>query len=192
MIKDIGGSPLERFQAEAKRLAHLARQERQSKSTIKTEERTLGLDGDRVTLGQSPTEEVGYAAGVKPTAPATNFLLLRDLIARTLEDQGIATRIAVEGGEINLQTFTGEEAQPLIAEDGYFGVDKTSDRIVQFAIGLAGNDPARLDAIRQGVEDGFAEAEKAWGGQLPEISYQTLDAIMEKLDNWVVGFSQQG
>ncbi|BCA80508.1 hypothetical protein [Desulfuromonas sp. AOP6] len=190
MIKNIGESPLEKFQADAKRLAQLDQKERQSKATPKEGMQPTRPDSDRVTLGQAPIEGVGYTDSIRAKDLSTNFMLLRDLIARTLEDQGIATRIAVEGGEINLKTLSPEEAQSLIAEDGYFGVEKTSDRVVQFAIGLAGNDPARLEAIRQGVEDGFTEAEKAWGGKLPEISYQTRDAIMEKLDDWVVGFSQ--
>jgi len=190
MIKNIGGSPLEQFQAEAKRLAQLIRQKDQSQATTEEGRQAARAGGDRVTLGQSAAGEAGYSGGIKVRDMGSNFNLLRDLLARTLEDQGIATRIAVEGGEINLKTLTPEEAQSLVAEDGYFGVDQTSDRIVQFAIGLAGNDPARLEAIRQGVEDGFAEAEKAWGGKLPEISYQTRDAIMEKLDDWAVGFSQ--
>lgn len=191
MIKNIGGSPLEQFQTEAKRLAQLVRQERQSKAMTEAGGRATGAGGDRVTLGRSTADEVGYTSGIKARDLGANYILLRDLIARTLEDQGIATRIAVEGDEIELKTLTPEEAQTLIAEDGYFGVDKTSARIVQFAIGLAGNNPARLDTIRQGVEDGFAEAEKAWGGKLPEISYQTLDAIMEKLDDWAAGSTIQ-
>jgi hypothetical protein len=36
----------------------------------------------------------------------------------------------------------------------------------------------------QGVEEGFAEAEKAFGGTLPDISYATRDAVMQKLNEW--------
>jgi hypothetical protein len=63
-------------------------------------------------------------------------------------------------------------------------VEKTSDRIVQFAIAAAGNDPGKLEAIKAAVEKGFAMASDALGGALPEISLKTHDAIMEKLDAW--------
>ena len=31
----------------------------------------------------------------------------------------------------------------------------------------------------------FTEAKKAFGDWLPQISYDTYDAVMKKLDNWV-------
>lgn len=34
---------------------------------------------------------------------------------------------------------------------------------------------------------GFSEAEKAFGGTQPQISYDTYDAIVEKLDAWATG-----
>jgi hypothetical protein len=34
------------------------------------------------------------------------------------------------------------------------------------------------------VDKGFNEALEAFGGTLPEISYKTYDAVMEKLDAW--------
>ena len=83
-----------------------------------------------------------------------------------------------------------KDAQAMIAEDGYFGVEQTSDRIVDFAIGIAGGDPSRLDAILAGVEQGFNEALEAFGGWLPDISYQTYDAVLAKLDAWANGEQQ--
>jgi hypothetical protein len=34
------------------------------------------------------------------------------------------------------------------------------------------------------VENGFQEALDAFGGRLPDISYDTYDAVMKKLDDW--------
>ncbi len=72
----------------------------------------------------------------------------------------------------------------MVADDGYFGVEKTSQRIFDLAVGIAGGDPSRIEAVKSGVEKGFQEALKAFGDWLPEISYQTYDAVMEKLDEW--------
>jgi hypothetical protein len=55
---------------------------------------------------------------------------------------------------------------------------------VKFAVSAAGNDPSRLDQIKEAVTEGFRQAEEAFGGTLPDISYKTLDKVMEKLDNW--------
>jgi hypothetical protein len=118
------------------------------------------------------------------------FDLLRGLVLNMFKEQGLSLNIAVgtTGNgveEINIGEITPEEANELIADDGYFGVEQTSDRIVDFAISIAGGDPARIDAIKAGVEQGFNEAFKAFGDWLPDISYDTYDTVMEKLDAWV-------
>ena len=75
-----------------------------------------------------------------------------------------------------------EQANDLIGSDGHFGIDKTSQRIIDFVIKGAGNNIDRLRAGREGVLRGFAEAEKAWGGKLPDISYETLAKSLDSID----------
>jgi hypothetical protein len=110
---------------------------------------------------------------------------LRAWVANLLQEQGINTKIATGDSELDIATIDPGQAQDLISENGYFGVKQTSERIFQFAIGVAGGDTSRIDAIKEGIDKGFAEAKKAFGGSLPDISYDTYDAVMEKLDNWV-------
>jgi len=112
------------------------------------------------------------------------YSLLRGLVTNMLKEQGIDFKVANGEQEIDISTISQQEATELIADDGYFGVDQTSDRIVDFAIGIAGGDPTRLDAIKEGVENGFNEALDAFGGWLPDISYDTYDTVMNKLDAW--------
>jgi hypothetical protein len=38
--------------------------------------------------------------------------------------------------------------------------------------------------LQRAVERGFEAAERQWGGQLPEISQQTRDAVMNGFDQW--------
>ncbi len=109
---------------------------------------------------------------------------LRNKVADVLQQQGIDTRLKQGDQTIDLYQITPEKAQELIADDGYFGVEQTSDRIVDFAIEIAGGDIGRLDAIKTGVEKGFNEAKAAFGDWLPDISYETYDSVMEKLDAW--------
>ena len=115
------------------------------------------------------------------------FDLLRGLILNIFEEQGLDYQIAAGDQTIDLSRITPEEAQELVADDGYFGVEQTAERIFSLAVGIAGGDPARIDQIRAGVEQGFQEALKAFGGWLPDISYSTFDAVRSKLDEWAGG-----
>ena len=109
---------------------------------------------------------------------------LRQMIVNLFKEQGLSARIATDNTTIDFRNLTPEAAQDLIAEDGYFGVAQTSDRIVTAAVALAGSDPAKLDQIKAGIDKGFDMAAQALGGSLPDISSQTYDAVMEKLDAW--------
>ncbi|MBF0235812.1 MAG: hydrogenase-4 component G [Desulfamplus sp.] len=70
----------------------------------------------------------------------------------------------------------------LFGEDGHWGVAKTSRRISEFVLKGAGEDLERLKAGREGMLRGFQEAEKAWGGKLPEISYETMEKSLGAID----------
>ncbi len=155
---------------------------------------------DVIPEAHEDTVSLHHKAGQVPTyaCPATarqqtdsRFLSLRSLVAKMLEDQGAA--LAVQGADktetIDISQLTPEKAQALVAEDGYFGVEKTSGRILDFAIAMAGNDPARIDVIKDAVNKGFEMAKEALGGSLPEICVKTYEAAMEKIDAWVQGFA---
>ena len=79
-----------------------------------------------------------------------------------------------------------DEANELIKDDGYFGINKTSQRIIDFVIKGAGNDIERLKAGREGVLRGFSEAGEAWGGDLPDISHKTIERTIKALDEKIV------
>jgi uncharacterized protein YukE len=85
-------------------------------------------------------------------------------------------------GDYTVDAATKLQAQQDISEDGYWGVKQTSDRIVDFANALTGGDPSKIEEMREAFKKGFDAAAKAWGGELPEISQQTYDAVMEKFD----------
>ncbi|MBU0665470.1 MAG: hypothetical protein KJ990_13125 [Proteobacteria bacterium] len=145
---------------------------------------------DTVTISQRSETAVTYskALTMEQNVAGDGFDLLRGLVLNMLKEQGIDFKVATGATtgvqEIDISQLSQEEAQALIADDGYFGVKQTSDRIVNFAISMAGGDPSRLATIKEGVDKGFNEALKAFGGQLPDISYDTYDAVMKKLDDW--------
>lgn len=148
-------------------------------------EKAKGQSADRVSLGETDKAGETYGPGLKVSSP---YDLLRSLVINTLQEQGVNLQISNGGIDIDFTTMTQEEAQELVAEDGYFGVEKTSQRIVDFAINAFGRDPSKLDQMKDAIDKGFLEAQDAFGGSLPEISQQTYDAIMEKLDAFAAQF----
>lgn len=78
--------------------------------------------------------------------------------------------------------LTSDEAKKLVSENGFFGVDQTSKRVSDFAFNISGDNVDLLKEAKKGIVKGFADAEKLWGGKLPEISYQTQDKTLESID----------
>jgi hypothetical protein len=116
---------------------------------------------------------------------------LTSLVSQMLNKQantyGTATNMwqFLASGNFTVDADTQAQAQKDIAEDGYWGVTQTSDRIVQFATSLAGDDTESLQKMRDAFIKGYEQAEKTWGGELPDISKQTYDAVLEKLDKLI-------
>lgn len=81
------------------------------------------------------------------------------------------------------------QAQKDISEDGYWGVEQTSDRLVSMAQALSGGDPTKADEMIAAVKKGFSQATKAWGEDLPDICKQTIDTAVDKLTKWRDGIS---
>ncbi|NLC27770.1 MAG: hydrogenase-4 component G [Campylobacteraceae bacterium] len=88
--------------------------------------------------------------------------------------------IGYEGKPI--ESLTQSEAKSLVAENGFFGVAKTAERLSNFVIAGGGDDLEKLQEGRKGIIQGFKEAEKIWGGRLFDISYETLDKALEAID----------
>jgi len=140
---------------------------------------------DSVQFSYSAETTVTYSSSLSLKGQVGDgFDLLRGLVLNIFEEQGLDYQIAADDQTIDLSRITQEEAQELIADDGYFGVEQTAKRIFSLAVGIAGGDPTKIDDVRAGVEQGFQEALDAFGGWLPDISYSTLDAVMSKLDEW--------
>ncbi len=113
---------------------------------------------------------------------------LRSLVEKMMTGQANAYGKAndiwsfLRSGNYTVDPATKAQAQADIAEDGYWGVNQTSDRIIDFAKALTGGDPDKIEEMRSAFEKGFKKAGKTWGGDLPDISQRTYDAVMEKFD----------
>ena len=90
----------------------------------------------------------------------------------------------IRTGKLQVDDETRLQAQKDIAEDGYWGVEQTSDRLFSFATALAGYDKEKADEMVEAFKKGYAEAEKKWGGKLPDICQRTYDTFIKKMDEW--------
>lgn len=118
---------------------------------------------------------------------------LRGIVEQMMSKQGAAIGKAddmwsfLAGGNFTVSADVKAQAQADIAEDGYWGVNQTSDRILDFAKALSGNDKSKAQELEDAFKKGFDQATKAWGGKLPDISQQTYDKVLEKFDSWMNG-----
>ena len=87
-------------------------------------------------------------------------------------------------GNYTVDEQTKLQAQKDIAEDGYYGVKQTSERLFDFASALAGDDVDKMKEMQAAMEKGFKQATKAWGRDLPDISQKTLDAANKKFEEY--------
>lgn len=89
-------------------------------------------------------------------------------------------KLGYEGKAIT--DLSEEEATALISDEGFFGVEKTSQRVADFVLNFSGDDIELLKKGREGIVQGFEEANRLFGGELPEISYRTQDNTLKLID----------
>lgn len=115
---------------------------------------------------------------------------LRSLVEKLLMKQGQKFTEATDmyqllrEGKLEVDPETAAQAKSDIAEDGYWGVSQTSERLFSFAIALTGGDPSKAEDMKQAFIKGYEDAKKAWGGELPAICQETYDSTIKKFDNW--------
>ena len=167
--------------------------ETKSDSSAKTDTGVVYEKSSDQTSG-TVTKKTDYALINKLKADAEERTSqLRSLVEKMMTKQGVAIGTAdsmwsfLAKGDFTVDEATRAQAQADIADDGYWGVDQTSDRILDFAKALSGNDPEKADLLLDAFKKGFKEATKSWGQDLPDISQRTYDAVVEKFNKWKNG-----
>ncbi len=133
------------------------------------------------------TPDANMVAKLKADADARTEQL-RSLVEQMITKQGQTYGKAndiwsfLSSGNFTVDPATKAQAQADIAEDGYWGVDQTSQRILDFATALTGGDPDKIEDMRAAFEKGYKLAEKKWGGELPDICKKTYDAVFAGFD----------
>lgn len=117
---------------------------------------------------------------------------LQNLVTKLLGKQaGKYTKLADLFKDIQADPATIEQAQKDIADDGYWGVEQTSDRLVSMAQALSGGDTSKADTLIVAIKKGFDEATEAWGDKLPDICQKTIDAAVKKMEAWRDGTTSE-
>lgn len=87
-------------------------------------------------------------------------------------------------GDFTVDPATKAQAQADIAEDGYWGVKQTSQRLFDFAAAIAGDDVDKMKEMQLAMQKGFDQATKAWGRELPDISQDTMKASNQLFEDY--------
>ena len=162
------------------------------KSTYKPEKKKLSA------------EEVN---AIKEEQENSKIALIKKFISDTINNQNRLLGKAAEGGvnespkettDLLTKIFgslenayppietTPEGAKKAIGEGGVYSVNAVADRIITMAKAIAGDDPIKLQQMREAVEKGFSQAgldfSKATNSDLPQICKDTYTEVMKRFD----------
>ncbi len=130
------------------------------------------------------TNQAGLAANAKGEAGALN-----GIETGAEERNGLSFDLPAVGN-------TPEEAQAAISEGGQYSVDAVAERVVSMAQNIANGDSKKLEEMRSAITKGFEQAgkqfNKIYGNQnMPQITQDTQNEIMKRLDNVQKSYQQQ-
>uniref|UniRef100_UPI004055CD73 hypothetical protein n=1 Tax=Agathobacter sp. TaxID=2021311 RepID=UPI004055CD73 len=144
---------------------------------------------DSVTVKNNAFDREAIIAQMKADTEA-RANQLTGIVQQMMAKQGNSIGLAddmwkfLAKGDFEVSADVKAQAQADIAEDGYWGVEQTSDRILDFAKALSGGDASKADELFEAFKKGFKEATGTWGKDLPDISQKTYDAVEEKFEAW--------
>ena len=121
---------------------------------------------------------------------------LQSIVSKLITGQGDAYgkandiwKFLADGDLSTVSEAAKAQAAKDIEEGGYWSVDETANRILDFAKALVGEGASgdKINSMVDAFKKGFDEATKAWGKELPDISKQTYDKVMSGFDEWKAG-----
>lgn len=163
------------------------------KDTASTEknDRDTAVIYEKQSSGQTDkaTSHAAIIAQLKADSEARTAQL-QSLVEKMMAKQGQTLATAddmwsfLAKGNLKADPETIAQAKKDVAEDGYWGAEQTSDRILSFAKALAGDDPDKADELLNAFKKGYSQATKAWGSDLPSLCSDTYDLVEKKFNEW--------
>lgn len=158
-----------------------------SDTTSAKEDSGVVYEPSNTTSGKDANTVKDYSSIVKKMKSELNTKnqQLQNLVNELLNKQANKyTSLADLFKNATADPATIAQAQKDIADDGYWGVEQTSDRFVAMAQALSGGDATKADEMIAAIKKGYEQASKAWGDKLPDICQRTIDAATKKLESW--------
>lgn len=162
------------------------------KVSISHESKKTSEDQAQVSDRMSGNERAALIQSLKADRE-NQVAWFREMVYQMLEKQGIKSMMAgddgddmwrlIASGDFTVDAKTKAEAKADIAEDGYWGVKQTSQRIFDMIKAMAGNDKDIADVFFEAFEKGYSDLIKNWGKATPDITKQTYNAVVEMFEN---------
>lgn len=108
----------------------------------------------------------------------------KKLIQSLIAEQGESYNVVLFDRKLNVSPEVIEKAKESISDGGEYSVDSVATNIINMAKALSGGDSSKINELKEGFLKGFKEAEKAWGGELPDICKKTYDEVLRRFDEW--------
>lgn len=115
--------------------------------------------------------------------------MIEETISSQVKTLALIKGVSVSGLNLNEATIT--EAKSLIRPDGLYGVIVMSTQIVKFAKESAGGDAEKLSDIINQIKKNFSEVKNTLG-DLPDITEETYEMIIKKLEEDLLELSNKG
>ncbi len=139
----------------------------------------------RMSSFEHVTGSLDFAVGQSAGDPGQGNVV--NLSFEALRMRTVTSRVHMQ---ISRQAGLGEETGIQKADDGglsellpdYLQPEAVAKRIIDFIEAASGGRPDLLEMLIEAAEQGFAEAEAVFGGQLPDISYKTMDLVRQGLE----------
>lgn len=115
----------------------------------------------------------------------------RRFIESMISGQAGEANLAIAGLQLNVTPEASRAAMAAISEGGEYSVEAVAGRIMDMAKALAGGDSSKIEMLRNAVIKGFSGAASALGldyDDMPDITKQTYDVVMQRFDDWSASF----
>ena len=120
------------------------------------------------------------------------------MIQKMFEAQGNSGFLSVADIRKNISlNFTQEDieaAKESVSDGGFYSVDAVSTRIMDMAMALAGDNPDKIELMRDAVIKGFGQAAKTLGlkeDDMPDITRNTYKEVMKRFDDWKDSYQKE-
>ncbi len=117
-----------------------------------------------------------------------------DTIRSMLAQQGETINLTFRGMDLHVTELQSAEAAKSIEEGGEYSVNNVTDRIMNMAKALAGDDPTKIDMLKDAVIKGFNGAAGLLGknslDEMPDITHKTYDSVMKQFEEWKASYEK--